>query len=37
MSCDHDAFLLQATMRAFEGDMEVCRRGWDYSVPRNFA
>jgi hypothetical protein len=37
MSCDHDAFLLQAIMRAFEGDMEVCRRGWDYSVPRNFA
>jgi hypothetical protein len=37
MSCDHDAFLLQATMRAFEGDMEVCRRGWDYSVPRHFA
>ena len=37
MSCDRDAFLLHATMRAFEGDIDVCRRGWDYSVPRHFA
>jgi uncharacterized protein len=37
MACNHDAFLLQATMRAFEGDMEVCRREWDHSIPRHFA
>ena len=37
MSCNHDAFLLHATMQAFEGEVEVCRRGWDYSVPRHFA
>ena len=37
MSCNHDAFLLQATMRAFEADTEVCRRRWDHSVPRHFA
>ncbi len=37
MSCNHDAFLMQATMRAFEGDIEVCRRGWDYSVPRHLT
>ena len=37
MSCTHDAFLLRATMRACEGDVEVCRRAWDCSVPRHFA
>jgi putative CocE/NonD family hydrolase len=37
MSCTHDAFLLQATMRACEGDAEVCRREWDYSIPRRSA
>ncbi len=34
MSCSHDAFLLRASMRAFEGDVEVCRREWDRSVRR---
>jgi hypothetical protein len=34
MSCTRDAFLLRATMRASEGDTEVCSREWDYSVPR---
>ena len=37
MSCNHDAFLLHAAMRAFEADVEVCRRGWDCRVPRHFA
>jgi len=37
MSCTHDAFLLWATMRACEGDEEICRREWDYSVPRHFV
>jgi putative CocE/NonD family hydrolase len=37
MSCTRDAFLLRATMRAYEGDEEVCHREWDYSVPRSFV
>jgi hypothetical protein len=37
MSCTQDAFLLRATMRACEGDAEVCRREWDYSIPRRSA
>jgi putative CocE/NonD family hydrolase len=37
MSCTHDAFLLRATMRASEGDAEICRREWDYSIPRYSA
>jgi uncharacterized protein len=37
MSCTFDAFMLRATMRAWERDFEVCRREWDYSVPRNFV
>ena len=37
MSCTYDAFLLQAAMRAWEGDVQVCRREWDESVPRDFA
>jgi hypothetical protein len=34
MSCTRDAFLLRATMRASEGDTDVCSREWDYSVLR---
>ena len=37
MSCTHDAFVLQATMRAWEADVEVCRREWNRRVPRQFA
>src|SRR6202034_210211 len=36
MSCTGDAFLLQGSLRAFEGANEVCRRDWDRSVPRDF-
>ena len=36
MSCTRDAFLVQASLRAFEGDKEVCRRDWDHSIPRDF-
>lgn len=36
MSCTHDAFLLRATMRACEGDHEVCHREWNSSVPRYY-
>jgi len=37
MSCTFDAFMLRATMRAWERDLEVCRREWDDSVPRDFV
>jgi hypothetical protein len=37
MSCTHAAFLLRATMRAYEADEEVCHREWDHSVPRRFV
>jgi len=37
MSCRHDAFLLRAAMRAYEGEVEVCGREWDYSVPRSLV
>ena len=36
ISCTRDAFNLQATMCAWVGDVEVCRRAWNSSVPREF-
>jgi hypothetical protein len=36
MSCTGDAFLLQGSLRAFEGANEVCHRDWDRSIPRDF-
>ena len=36
MSSTANAFLLQGSLRAFEGDNEVCRRDWDRSIPRDF-
>jgi hypothetical protein len=36
LSATGNAFLLQGSMRAFEGANEVCRRDWDRSIPRNF-
>jgi len=36
MSSTRDTFLVQASLRAFEGDKEVCRRDWDRSIPRDF-
>ncbi len=36
LSCTGDAFLLQGSLRAFEGANEVCRRDWDRSIPRDF-
>jgi hypothetical protein len=36
LSCAHNTFNLQATMCAWEGEVEVCRRTWDTSVPREF-
>jgi hypothetical protein len=37
MSCTGNAFMLQGSLRAFEGANEVCRRDWDRSVPRDFS
>ncbi len=36
LSCTRDAFLLQASLRAFEGANEVCHRDWDRSIARDF-
>ena len=36
MSCTRNAFLLQGSLRAWEGSNEICRREWDRSVPRDF-
>jgi hypothetical protein len=35
MSCTREAFLLQASVRAFDGTDEVCHRTWDRSIPRD--
>ena len=37
LACTGDAFLLQGSLRAFEGANEVCRRDWDRSIPRDFS
>ena len=37
LSCTGNAFLLQGSLRAFEGANEVCHRDWDRSVPRDFS
>jgi hypothetical protein len=36
LSCTRDIFLLQGSLRAWEGANEVCRREWDRSIPRDF-
>jgi uncharacterized protein len=36
LSCTGDDFLLQGSLRAWEGANEVCRRDWDRSIPRDF-
>jgi uncharacterized protein len=37
MSCTREAFLLQASVRAFEDATEVCHRTWDRSIPRDLV
>jgi hypothetical protein len=37
MSSTGNAFLLQGSLRAFDGSNEVCRRDWDRSIPRDFS
>jgi hypothetical protein len=36
LSCTRDVFLLQGSLRAWEGANEVCRREWDRAIPRDF-
>jgi len=36
LSCTRNAFVLQGSLRAWEGANEVCRREWDRSIPRDF-
>jgi hypothetical protein len=37
MSCTYDAFVLRATMQAWEQDQPICRREWNGSVPRDLV
>jgi len=37
LSCTGNAFLLQGSLRAWEGANEVCHRDWSHSVPRDFS
>jgi predicted acyl esterase len=36
LSCTRNAFLLQGSLRAWEGANEACHREWDRSIPRDF-
>src|SRR5262249_29438463 len=36
LSCTRDLFLVQGSLRAWEGADEVCRREWDRAIPRDF-
>ena len=36
LSCNRDVFRLQASLRAWEGANEVCRREWDRAIARDF-
>jgi uncharacterized protein len=35
LACTRDAFLLQGSLRAWEGADEVCQRDWGRSIPRD--
>jgi uncharacterized protein len=36
LACTRDLFLLQASLRAWEGENEVCRRDWERAIARGF-
>jgi hypothetical protein len=36
LSCTRDTFLLQGSLRAWDGGKEICSRAWDRSIPRDF-
>ena len=35
VSCDRDSFKLQARLRAWHGDAQICDRAWNPTVPRD--
>ena len=37
LSCTRDTFRLAASMRAFDGEKEVCHRTWDQSIKRDLV
>jgi hypothetical protein len=37
MSCTRDAFRLEASVTAFDGEAEVCRRTWDRTIERDLV
>jgi hypothetical protein len=37
LTCAGDAFRLQASLSAREGDKEVCQREWDCAIPRDLV
>jgi len=37
MSSTREAFRLEASLRAFEGEAEVCRRDWDRTIKRDLV
>ncbi len=37
LACTRDVFLLQASLRAWEGENEVCRRDWERAIARDFV
>jgi putative CocE/NonD family hydrolase len=36
LSCTRTSFLLRGSLRAWEGENEVCHREWDFSIARDF-
>jgi hypothetical protein len=36
LSCTRDTFLLKASLRAYDGEQEVCHREWDRTIARDF-
>jgi hypothetical protein len=36
LSATSNAFVLQASLRAWEGTNEICHREWDRAIPRDF-
>ena len=36
LSCTRDAFLLKASLRAYEGEQQLCHRDWDRTIARDF-
>jgi hypothetical protein len=35
VSCDRDSFKLQARLRAWHGDAQICDRAWNPTIPRD--